>query len=431
MTIDPSVLTRYLPAPHPLWRGSRNYRVAILLRTLHALITRGFIFMGLVLYMNEGGSAVAAIALISTVYFAPQLVVTPLAGSLSDAHGRRRTWLTASFLATGGLFFLYPLTESTVLLLGIRCLQGVVEAAVRPLTQAYASGEADRRGRGNRVGLFKIVVFTGASLGPLVTGYLIEGVGYGSLFYGGGFLMAAAGVAAHTLMDPSPEDGSSDVRGLRGHLFNNPLLNHLHGEGPTLFSLSRHRSDNASFFLLIAFVRRFGFNMFVLFIPVYFLNTVGVPESTIGNLEFLRRFLIVVTIVASGALADRRGRRPLLVAASLSFLGPLLYVAFPNLVGVLMAAPILGITIGAFNPTAITYMADMAPPGRHGTYLSALESVSSLSRVLGPAAAGVIAAAAGIEWVFLGAGVLIGLTCPMSLYLRETLGAQPREGRCP
>lgn len=424
-----STLMQYVPAVDPLWLGSRGYRTAVVLRTLHALITRGVIFMGLVLYLNDRGSTISAVALISTVYFAPQLICAPLAGSLSDAMGHSRLWLAGSFLTGGLLFFLYPLTGSTIVILGVRCLQGVVEAAIRPLTQAFASEESAMQDRGNRVGLFKIVVFTGASLGPLVTGYLIEGLGFDSLFYIGGGMMIAAAFMAFILIPPGHRDTRSTERDhrpetpmrFRDHLLNNPLLNHLSGRGPTLFSVSKHRSDNASFFLLIAFIRRFAFHMFILFIPVYFLTTVGISESAIGNLEFLRRFLIVVAIVLSGTLADREGRRPLLIAASLSFLGPLLYVGFPSLTGILLAAPILGVTIGAFNPTAITYMADMAHPGGHGTYLGALESVSSLSRVLGPIAAGIIAEWAGIRWVFLAAGILMSVTFPMSFFLKETL----------
>lgn len=429
MSLLTSTLTRYVPAVDPLWTGSSGYRTAVLLRSLHALITRGLVFLGLVLYLDASGSAIAGIALVSTVYFAPQLLLAPLAGSLADALGRRRLWLTGSFLATGGLFFLYPLTATPAWILAIRFLQGVVEAAIRPLTQALASGESTPQERGNRVGLFKIVVFTGASLGPLAAGYLIEGVGYGTLFSLGGSVMLGAAALAWVGIDPeasAPKPRENQPRGLREHLAANPLVKGLRNRGASRLFSGRRRSDNASFFLLIAFLRRCGFNMFVLFIPVYFLATVGLSEGAIGSLEFLRRLLIVVAIVLSGTLADHEGRRPLLLAASLSFLGPFLYAFFPTLTGVLLAAPILGVTIGAFNPTAITYMADMAGEGRHGSYLGTLESVSSLSRVLGPIAAAILAELAGIRGVFLTAGLLMGVTFPMSFFLEETL---PGEGR--
>ena len=103
-----------------------------------------------------------------------------------------------------------------------------------------------------------------------------------------------------------------------------------------------------------------------------------------------------------------------------SFLGPLLYFLFPSLGGVWAGVIILGITVGCFNPTAITYMADFSPPNKEGTYLGAIGGVSSLSR-LGPVIGGVLAEIIGLPLTYMVASIIMATTVPLSFLLKESL----------
>ncbi len=439
--------TDFVPDLTPLYRGSATYRWAIWLRTLHTLITKGAVFLGLVLYLNQTHTGMISIGLLVTVYFLPQLFLASMTGSISDAFRDRRQFLAVSFIGTGLLYFLYPYAGWIVFILLIRFAQGIIESAIRPLTQAYASDEGQKEHRGDRVSLFKIMVFAGAAAGPLVAGVALDRIGFRDLFFASGLLMAGTGITAYLLLpddlDPAPEpddapkpprDPSSESRDrpedalnqplqfLKHHILKNPLINAWNdGPEPSPFSVRKVANNSASLFLLITFIRRLAFNMFTIFIPVFLSNHLELGSGAIGGFEGLRRTLIVIGILVSGAIADRKGRKPLLVFASFSFLGPLLYVGIPRISGVWMACAVLGITIGCFNPTSITYMSDHASRLRRGTYLGILESVSSLSRVIGPAIGGVIAWAAGVPWIFLTAGLLMSLTVPLSFFLEETL----------
>ncbi len=417
----------FLPDFRSLFFGSSDYRTAIFARSLNAFVTRGTVFLGLVLYLQLRGNNFTSIALLTTVYFAPQLLFSLFAGRLSDALKDRRLFVSIGFVGSGILFIFYPLIGWIGYALILRFLQGILESAIRPLTQAIAATEGGSKSRGAKVSFFKTAVFAGSSLGPLTVGYLIQFFGYGVMFGGTAAAMIVAGITAWFFITPPEEeaDGESisdlfSLRNVKEGLFHKSIFSAPEGNDPSPFFPRKIRKETSSLFLFTAFVRRLAFNMFVTFIPIYLASNLDLATGSVGTLEGMRRFMIVGAIVFSGTLADNWGRKPLLVMASFSFLGPIMYTAFPTLAGVWIAAIVLGLTIGLFNPTAITYVADLSPPGKRGTYLGFLESTSSVSRVLGPIIGGIIADFLGLPSVFLAAGLIMSLTVPLSFLLEET-----------
>lgn len=420
----------YLPDFSPLISGSSGYKAVIFARSVHSFITRGSIFLGLVLYLNAQGSSMSSLGLLTTVYFAPQLLFNALVGRLSDALADRRFFVSLAFVGSGLLFFLYPAAGWVGFALAVRSLQGVLESAIRPLTQAVASGEAGPDRRAGHVGIFKVVVFGGSSLGPVLVGSLIQFWGFDPVFYLSGVVMIFAGLLLWGALPrrPSFEARGSSSTGLsfswpewRRHLLHSSVFSPDRGEGiPRPFSPSKWKKLSVSLFLLLTFFRRFSFGIINTFLPVYLVSTVGLAEGTVGLFEGVRRLMIVLAIVASGNLADSWGRKPLLVIASFSFLGPLVYALFPNMTGVWLGTIVLGITIGAFNPTCTTYVADGATPEERGTFLGQLAGVTAFSNVLGPVLGGFIADWTGISSAFLVGAVLIGVTVPLSALLRES-----------
>ena len=428
-----SKFSKFIPDFRSLFFGSSAYKAAIFTRALNASITRGTVFLGLVLYLQIKGNNFTSIALLTTVYFAPQLLFSLFAGRLSDTLKDRRFFITLGFIGSGVIFIFYPLIGWIGYALVLRFIQGIFESAIRPLTQAIAANEGGSDTRGAKVSFFKMAVFAGSSLGPMSVGYLIQFTGYRFLFQGTAVAMIIAGILAWFFIDPYREDSKADegtfrelfsYEQLKEILLHKSIFSPPEGPDPCPFSPQKIKKEASSLFLFIAWVRRTAFSMFTTFIPIYLVTNLGISTGMVGTLEGMRRFMIVGAIILSGTLADNWGRKPLLVLASFSFLGPIIYAIFPSLSGVWVAAFILGLTIGLFNPTAITYMADLSPPEKKGTYLGFLVSTSGVSRVLGPILGGILADLIGLTSVFLTAGLIISLTLPLSLLLRETSPCQ-------
>ena len=145
----------------------------------------------------EVGAAVAAVALAA-------VVARPLAGRLADARGYKPVMVGGILLcaATGAL---YALAVTFPLLMAVRLLHGVGEAAVYTAGAAWLVAICPAQRRGRVVGLFGIFMWTGITVGALV-GVTLSAAGYGAvwLFLAAVPLVGLAVVAAAPAPGPPP-----------------------------------------------------------------------------------------------------------------------------------------------------------------------------------------------------------------------------------
>jgi DHA1 family tetracycline resistance protein-like MFS transporter len=91
-----------------------------------------------------------------------------------------------------------------------------------------------------------------------------------------------------------------------------------------------------------------------------------------------------------GALSDRYGRRPVLVASAFGFAADLVVMALaPNLVWLLVGRLISGFTAGNFS-TASAYVADITEPEKRAGRFGVFAATYGAGMILGPAAGGVL-----------------------------------------
>jgi MFS family permease len=127
----------------------------------------------------------------------------------------------------------------------------------------------------------------------------------------------------------------------------------------------------------------------------------------------------------AGALADRRGRKPVLVAGWLVGLPvPLLIIWAPTWGWVVLANVLLGVNQGLCWSTTVIMKIDLAGPKRRGLAMGLNEAAGYLAVALTAYLTGLIAARAGLrpEPFYLGlayAGLGLGLS---ALLVRETRG---------
>ena len=116
----------------------------------------------------------------------------------------------------------------------------------------------------------------------------------------------------------------------------------------------------------------------------------------------------------AGWLADRVGRRPLLLGSLLVYA-----MVFPLYVLPVPVAALIGIRFvhslagGAFVPAAMALAADLTPPAGRGRVFSQLRASDTVGLLVGPALGGFVAAFR-LEYVF-GAGTLICLVAALVL----------------
>ncbi|MBI3001399.1 MAG: MFS transporter [Deltaproteobacteria bacterium] len=122
-------------------------------------------------FAQDLGSSPELIGLIVAASTITGIFVKLPAGALSDILGRRRILLLgAVFFAVPP--FLYPLITGPVSLLLLRFLHGFATAIFSPVASAYVA-DLFQRGRGEKLGWFASATDVGATLGPLIGGFIL------------------------------------------------------------------------------------------------------------------------------------------------------------------------------------------------------------------------------------------------------------------
>ncbi len=157
-------------------------------------------------------------------------------------------------------------------------------------------------------------------------------------------------------------------------------------------------------------------------------------QAAASALTFIVAFGVVksITNLAAGALADRVGRKPLLVAGWLAGVPvPLLLIWAPGWGWVILANVLLALNQGLAWTNVVNAMVDLAGPARRGLAVGLNEWAGYSGVALTALATGFIAQEAGLRPApfFLGlAYVALGLALS-TILVRETRGHAREEGR--
>ncbi|MGY6557729.1 MAG: MFS transporter [Nitritalea sp.] len=183
---------------------------------------------------------------------------------------------------------------------------------------------------------------------------------------------------------------------------------------PTFFTLD--------FFVLCmsSFLFFASFNMIIPELPAYL--------SSLGGEEYKGLIIALFTLTAglsrpfSGKLADKIGRKPVMVVgAAVCFGVSLFYPLLTTVAGFLLLRFIHGFSAG-FTPTGTSaYVADIVPFQRRGEAMGIQSLFGSLGMAAGPAAGGYIAAAFDINTLFYASAATAVLSILIILRLKETL----------
>jgi MFS transporter, DHA1 family, tetracycline resistance protein len=157
------------------------------------------------------------------------------------------------------------------------------------------------------------------------------------------------------------------------------------------------------------------------FFPLWARNDAGIPVEYIGLLLgcYAGGELLATPFV--GGIADRVGRRPVLLASTTGIgVGFLLLFFAPNAIATALSLLVIGVFESVLHPTAATVITDVVPAEQRRGHFAMTRVMSSAGRIIGPALGGVLALWS-LHLVFFGAAVTI-LTgaATVALLLPET-----------
>jgi MFS transporter, DHA1 family, multidrug resistance protein len=154
-----------------------------------------------------------------------------------------------------------------------------------------------------------------------------------------------------------------------------------------------------------------SFSMVIPFLPIFLLQ-IGVHENTEmwSGLIFSSAFFAgAIATPFWGNLADKYGRKPMIVRAGFALFVIYTLMAFVTNPYQILALRILQGLLSGFIPGAIALIGTNTPSDKVGYALSLISSAAASGMIIGPLLGGGIAELAGNRWAFASGGLIVGL----------------------
>jgi EmrB/QacA subfamily drug resistance transporter len=157
---------------------------------------------------REFSASAVQLGLIETSFMVSMAIFLLVMGRLGDIHGRRKVFQLGLllFAFSGGLI---SQANSIEMVITLRFLQGVGGAMVNATTMAILVAAFPSAERGKALGIAIASVYAGISCGPFIGGFLIELLGWRSLFY----LMVPLGLLTYLVTRIKIKDEWADSAG--------------------------------------------------------------------------------------------------------------------------------------------------------------------------------------------------------------------------
>ncbi|WP_181783846.1 MFS transporter [Pseudonocardia pini] len=352
----------------------------------------------------------AAAAVIS-LFAGFRLAFAPIGGRLVGRFGELRIYavgLVVAATSVGATAF----AQSYWQLLLFRGLGGIGSTMFTVSAISLLIRLAPPEARGRASGMWATGFLLGNIAGPLAGGGLIA-VSLRAPF----LVYAAALVVAGAISVPL-------LRGRTG----GPAATGAEEPPVTFGRAFRHPTYRAA--LVASFANGWTvFGVRVALVPLFAVEALRQSETWAGMALAVFAAGNAATLLLSGRIADRRGRRPPVLAGlvvSALATGALGVAELPWLfLGLSLVA---GVGSGLVNPPMTAAVADViGSRARGGTVLAGFQMAADVGAIVGPLAAGAVAQAVGFGWAFGVTGVISVLALVFWLRAPETL---PKVERC-
>ncbi|MCC7371243.1 MAG: MFS transporter [Chloroflexi bacterium] len=333
------------------------------------------------LYARTFDVPLAAIGLTIAAYGLARFLVGLPAGLISDTFGRRYA------LALGGLItvagnLLCAIAPSYLPFLLARFIAGFGAGLVITASQIMLADISTPERRGRMMATYSAVFSLAVGFGPLPGGLLADAFGLSAPFWA---YAGMGGLAAVLAWFRVPE--TKYLRTAMGGVS--------HADRPSFWSQVRLLAVQRPFLLVClvgftAFFARTG-ALFSL-IPVLAQERIGMSPDQLGLALTAMNVAAALLTVPAGTLADRIGRKKMIVpATTMTGVSMLLFMVAPSFPGFLLACAAWSLALGLGQSSPEAYVADSARPGTNASTMSTFRMLSETGYVIGPFILGVIA----------------------------------------
>ena len=338
-------------------------------------------------YADRFGASGFEVGLLFTSFSIAQFFFAPFMGRLSDRIGRKPVIIISLLGTAVGSFVTGAAGTLWLLFLG-RFLDGASGASVS-VAQSAITDIAPPEQRARLLGMLGAAFGVGFVLGPAIGGLAALGGPHVPFYVAGVFALCNAVAAFIRLPETNQNigrvrDATQVVSRRRGFAWNRFTMT-------ALLSGTAFAGFEATFSL-------FGERRFQL--------TEG---SAAAVFLVVGVMLVVVQGGLIGPLTKAFGSERLLTAGFATLIAGFIVLSIAEVwVLLFLALALLSLGQGLVTPSLTSVVADSVLPERRGEVLGVQQSAGALSRIIGPAIAGLLFDHAGVAWPYVVAAVLTG-----------------------
>lgn len=274
-----------------------------------------------------------------------------------------------------------------------------------PARMAMIAESATPQNRATLFGLMNMAWPISGIVAPTLSGYIVDSFGWGLSFYVAGGIMVVSLLPTLLLSEGESVPLEASDKPRDGSLLDPRYLGFI-----VLF-----------FVFQLAMTTGQGSVNTVL--PIFLKNQMGLSTSYIGLFFTGSSVLTLVTQVPSGWLADRYGRKRLIVACVAPI--PLLYAVWPLIDDWVVLLVLNSVAFGLWSmtwPATLALLSDHVPPELRGSAFGVRMTGVRLGFTVGPLIAGYLYSAKGSMAPFLASAAAYLLGIPLALLLKEKPG---------
>lgn len=394
----------------------------------------GMIAPILPLYARSFGVSYDAASLLISAFALMRLVADPVVGPLVDRYGERICSMTGVVIV-GVSAVLAGLATSFPLVVVFRGAGGAGSSLVFAALYSYLLKVVPSQRMGRTMSIFFGALNVGIIAGGPLGGLVADAWGLASpLFVYAGLCFLSGLLYLRFMPDPNltagvPPDASAAAALAAGATPpEKPKVPLLRRTRDRVVTLMKQRAFvtvvvlNMAFFWVVA-------GAYDTLIPLFAREGLGVSPAGVGALFGIIVAGEFLVLYPAGSLADRIGRKPVLLVALTGVAVMMVFVGWattPVVLGILLL--IAGLTSGSTASTPSAMLSDVVPESGSGTAVGVFRFFGDLGFVFGPIVAGVSTSAFGFRWAFAIMALPVLVALALVIWTPETLKAK-REAR--
>jgi PPP family 3-phenylpropionic acid transporter len=316
-------------------------------------------------------------------------------GWLADKTGLKLAMIMGTFF-TGLSVLMFVFTRNVPLIFVIFFIWGFLRSAVFGPIRGYIGTAAPPHKKATFMALSAVMLSASSSLGALPSGFLVDSLGYHSVFYTSLVVSIIGGIVV--------------LSGLK----NNKGISEKASEKETSEGISSKPVFNPfslTPMCLVTALRFFGLGCMMTFLSLFATEEAGVDITLVGVLFTIGGLVNVVLTIPTGILADRLGKKNIMIAGMIVSAGAMVGIAYSGSFTWLVIYMIVNsLGMALFSPAALGLLSDSVPRNRQSTamgfYGGICENVGILA---GSALGGVIWDTVSPQSTFFSGAIACGL----------------------